>query len=66
MSRPLKKPSFSPAQRRMVKARLRSREPLRSVKRAREAAVGARPSVAEIIDEHRDKTAKIIRGKTSR
>jgi hypothetical protein len=66
MSRPLKKPSFSLAKRSMAKAHLRCGEPERSPKRARDGAEeGARPSIADIIEEHRDRTAKIIRGKSS-
>ena len=65
MSRPLKKPSFAPAKRRMVKARLHSEDPLRRAKFGGHAVAVIRPSVAEIIDEHHDKSAKTIRGKSS-
>ncbi len=65
MSRPLKKPSVAPAKRRMAKARLRLDELLQRARFGRPAGAESRPSAAEIIDEHHDKSAKTFRGKSS-
>jgi hypothetical protein len=65
-SRSLKTPSVVRVKRQMAKAHLSVERPSQRSTRTGEAVAEPRPSIAEIIDEYHDKSAKTIRSKKGR